>query len=825
MSKCIIHVGMHKTGSTSIQQSLDGFSDDTFYYASLGNSPNHSLPIYSLFSQSPEKHHLHRKSDRNRNELKKYIGAMRIDLEHSMANSDGRTMILSGEDIATLPGEALTEMRNCISQYFSKIRIEAYVRAPAAYINSAFQQRVKRGLGSMDAENLYCSYKNRFAKFDKVFGEENVHFRKFIPKEFPNKCVVTDFCLHLGINLAKERIYTVNESLSLQAVRLLYTYNKFCSDFNAEPMFGSQAIRFVNHLKIAGETKFRFSSEILNPILEVNRDDIAWIEQRMGDTLKEILPNHQPGDVRDESDLLHIDNEVLTSLVKLTGASGAKNLTGKKPEQVAQLLHALRQKIGLNSKPSNNIRKSASNAPILNRARVGRTEPKIIAGWAIGSQMDRPVEVVLIVNGREVMHATADHMRKGMRDKGLHPTGRCGFAFKFGDKDQLSVSDEIIVRFPANEIPDFEVSLGLSRSSSVSRKLEVPKAPKKILDRLNRSQNKSKEIILHVGHGKTGSSYIQSALAVSIDRLKSLGIAYPNHASFSRASAGHISSGNLKSTDDQVLNNLVRAIFQSKNDKVLLSYEGLFNNILSNEEAFATTLKGFKVRIILFIRDPLEHMLSAYNQSIKRGRNTHSLEKFATRYNMPSRVGRFIKFCKDQNYDLNVINYSKNKAILLQVFERAINIPLSSLNIPPIATINRSLSISELEVQRLFNLHYTGQSFKFISDTLCNELPDMRSEQILLSGKATSAFISRMSKDIDLINEVIDAQHHYSLPPDTPIRNEMADNKFVFTGEQLEILVASICKKLNAPAPRKKKGLTTKKPRKKFSMFKPRKKL
>ena len=32
MSTCIIHVGMHKTGTTSIQQSLNGYSDDEFYY-------------------------------------------------------------------------------------------------------------------------------------------------------------------------------------------------------------------------------------------------------------------------------------------------------------------------------------------------------------------------------------------------------------------------------------------------------------------------------------------------------------------------------------------------------------------------------------------------------------------------------------------------------------------------------------------------------------------------------------------------------------------------------------------------------------------------
>ncbi len=57
MKTCIIHIGIHKTGSTSIQESLQGFYNDIFYYANLGPS-NHSEPIYCLFSENPKRHHL-----------------------------------------------------------------------------------------------------------------------------------------------------------------------------------------------------------------------------------------------------------------------------------------------------------------------------------------------------------------------------------------------------------------------------------------------------------------------------------------------------------------------------------------------------------------------------------------------------------------------------------------------------------------------------------------------------------------------------------------------------------------------------------------------
>ena len=52
---CYIHVGMHKTGSTSIQKSLSGFSDAKIRYLMLShNATNHSIPIKILFESSAD---------------------------------------------------------------------------------------------------------------------------------------------------------------------------------------------------------------------------------------------------------------------------------------------------------------------------------------------------------------------------------------------------------------------------------------------------------------------------------------------------------------------------------------------------------------------------------------------------------------------------------------------------------------------------------------------------------------------------------------------------------------------------------------------------
>jgi hypothetical protein len=70
-------------------------------------------------------------------------------------------------------------------------------------------------------------YRNRIETFDRVFGQENVIFRKFQPNTFPEGCVTRDFCRLIGISLNPSQIRRANESLRLDAVRLIFAYGKF----------------------------------------------------------------------------------------------------------------------------------------------------------------------------------------------------------------------------------------------------------------------------------------------------------------------------------------------------------------------------------------------------------------------------------------------------------------------------------------------------------------------------------------------------------------------------------------------------------------------
>lgn len=72
---------------------------------------------------------------------------------------------------------------------------------------------------------------------------------------------------------------------------------------------------------------------------------------------------------------------------------------------------------------------------------------KEISGWAIYKKVPtRPVKLNITINDQAVYEVTANKMRPDLRDKGLHPTGNCGFSLRFDSKNILKEGDSVSVR-------------------------------------------------------------------------------------------------------------------------------------------------------------------------------------------------------------------------------------------------------------------------------------------------------------------------------------------------------------------------------------------
>jgi len=310
---CIVHIGMHKTGSSSIQYNLSRRQYKNFSYFNLGTE-NHSIPIFSLFSKKPENYHIHWRAGRTKEDVKKYNQKVeKLFLKHLIDNEEHEVFVISGEDISMLPIESVHRFKDFLSCYFKNIKIIAYVRSPGSFMSSNFQEHIKAGFSNFNVDIHYPNYRSRFEKFDEIFGKENVQLIHFDLKKIINNDVTCDFLNRLGLD---DKIVTydrINESLSLEATSLLYIFNKYASSEFEIVEREKNRMKLIEFLKKIGKQKFMLKPDVIKEVIKKNKDDIEWIEKRIGIKISEEPFNHSDG-VSCEKDMYNIAKRFFNNL-------------------------------------------------------------------------------------------------------------------------------------------------------------------------------------------------------------------------------------------------------------------------------------------------------------------------------------------------------------------------------------------------------------------------------------------------------------------------------------------------------------------------------
>lgn len=313
---------------------------------------------------------------------------------------------------------------------------------------------------------------------------------------------------------------------------------------------------------------------------------------------------------------------------------------------------------------------------------------------------------------------------------------------------------------------------------------------------------------MHVGHGKTGSSFLQSTLANSVDILAAHGIAYPLvPETAERARAGKITSGNLRPGSGHI-NRLLRRGWDGPDERLLLSSEAYFLKMRSKGflDRIRQLLPEADLQILLFIRDPMDHAVSNYQQVVKRHGYAADFDQFLKEYNIPRRVGQFVEWVRGMGVTVHMRNYSRISKDLKSAFEGWLGMPQDSLVPPARQQINRSLSVPEMALQLAFNRHY-GKAAPFVSDALCEELPDIRAERPPVSAERLEGFLKRMRSTIDMLDfgDCLPADEGYRLPTleeATALFQAPAETPvYAFTAEQLDIFARDISARLLATTP------------------------
>jgi hypothetical protein len=203
--------------------------------------------------------------------------------------------------------------------------------------------------------------------------------------------------------------------------------------------------------------------------------------------------------------------------------------------------------------------------------------------------------------------------------------------------------------------------------------------------------------------------------------------------------------------------------------------------------------------ILLITRDLHEHSWSAYNQKIKRGGITQDYLGYLERA-----YGRhldylvwWIEVCKELKIDLKLWNYSRRKSTIVRDFltEFLFIEDLSPFNFKyDIERVNRSLTLGELEIQRIFNSYQDSPGSEFLSDRWVNLLPELQAAPAPWSSEISDVLHSRFQSRIEEINLLIPECEKILMRNPKLQELEAQDPKdiMIFTRNQIEIIIDGI---------------------------------
>lgn len=246
----ILHMGFHKTASTSIQFTLasnreillkSGFFYPDFKIGETGFN-NHSIPLRSIFQPD-----LNPKDILDYNQ-KKSIFTSLLD---SYLQSN-QSLIISGEDISFFSLKNLQNFKATLENHHFQIRPIVFIREPVSNFSSAIQETFKSTKNTIG--NIIKKYKPtsllKMNNLKKIFPQ--IEFYSFDQACAHLNGPVGFFIQLLGLDHSLFEIHKVNESISMPAARLfnvLSEYNNISLEDNLDSVRSNKDKRLISSIK------------------------------------------------------------------------------------------------------------------------------------------------------------------------------------------------------------------------------------------------------------------------------------------------------------------------------------------------------------------------------------------------------------------------------------------------------------------------------------------------------------------------------------------------------------------------------------------------
>ncbi len=332
IDELILHIGMPKTGTTSIQRALNAVkTGPDWTYLDL-NPPHSANPVIlrAYGGIAPVAIHAGPRGAQSPQ-------AARIHITEALRAVRTSRAILSAEAMLRLPPAAVTDLLEHLKMHARSVTAVAFIRPPLSFVTSYVQQFYKTAHAPI-ADVLRRAtrpYAPDVAMWDHALGVENVRLFPFARDALAGGSVVQHFAEALDLGPLPEQGRDANISLCDEAMRLMVQYRRHNPD--RHPGDG----RILARLAALKGAPFSLHPDLLEGASEMAQATKPWAEARMGWTFDEPEAQATPRAVRCDADFDDILPDTVSWLAAQSGHGKRALRLG--PEACAEAVRCLGQ--------------------------------------------------------------------------------------------------------------------------------------------------------------------------------------------------------------------------------------------------------------------------------------------------------------------------------------------------------------------------------------------------------------------------------------------------------------------------------------------------
>ena len=252
MKKVILHIGSHKTGTSSIQASIENYNfNRTKTLNSFGQ--NHSIGFYTIFSKDFFNYHIWKNEGLSKDQIIEKKQNFLDKLNEQLNDQAVDTLIISGEDISVLEPDEKISLINFFTSKKLELKIIYFIRNPMHFCISSMQETIKNGRKNFERFLSLPSHNySKIKPFLKNLPEGSVHVYNFDESIKKHGDITKAFASYLNLsNLPRIRI---NESLNEIPLKILYRLNNIpfntlgdSKKFETRKKFTNELIKFFSN--------------------------------------------------------------------------------------------------------------------------------------------------------------------------------------------------------------------------------------------------------------------------------------------------------------------------------------------------------------------------------------------------------------------------------------------------------------------------------------------------------------------------------------------------------------------------------------------------